>query len=110
LHQKTQWYKARKPLNHHTPYHGKITIRQFLFSFQVVVHFSHVQGWGAWIRTKIHRSKVWCAAIAPRPNEGIRLPCRGILPKNSEYSKQAAFIFQSEFLRAPCSAKSPEKY
>jgi hypothetical protein len=24
-------------------------------------------GWGAWIRTKIHRSKVWCAAIAPRP-------------------------------------------
>ena len=26
------------------------------------------QGWGTWIRTKIHRSKVWCAAIALCPN------------------------------------------
>ena len=25
-------------------------------------------GWGAWIRTKIHSSKGWCAALAPRPS------------------------------------------
>lgn len=27
-------------------------------------------GWGAWIRTKIHSFKGYCAAIAPRPNNG----------------------------------------
>ena len=26
-----------------------------------------ITGWGAWIRTKIHSSKGWCAALAPRP-------------------------------------------
>src|SRR5215216_1180325 len=26
------------------------------------------KGWGAWIRTKIHSSKGWCAALAPRPS------------------------------------------
>ncbi len=35
---------------------------------QVFSSLRYCQGWGAWIRTKIHRFKVWCAAVAPRPN------------------------------------------
>jgi hypothetical protein len=28
-----------------------------------------IQGWGTWIRTKIHSSKGWCAAIALCPSD-----------------------------------------
>jgi hypothetical protein len=39
-----------------------IALRQILFQIEC--------GWGTWIRTKIHSSKGWCAAIAPYPSAG----------------------------------------
>ena len=33
-------------------------------------HKRGMSGWGTWIRTKIHSSKGWCAAIAPCPSAG----------------------------------------
>jgi hypothetical protein len=32
--------------------------------------WADICGWGTWIRTKIHSSKGWCAAIAPCPSAG----------------------------------------
>jgi hypothetical protein len=50
-------------------------------SLVVLNQASVITSWGAWTRTKIHRSKVWCAAIAPRPTD-LTVSNRGILTQN----------------------------
>ncbi len=38
------------------------------FRLERIAFFHKKIGWGARDRTRIHRFKVWCAAIAPRPS------------------------------------------
>ncbi len=47
---------------------GRMSVRGSPRTFFWGICGCGVHSWGAWIRTKIHRSKVWCAALAPRPN------------------------------------------